>query len=431
MRSMSHKTEAYSLDHAGLLESLAATENLLIIQDLDGVCMSLVRDPLTRRIERRYVEATQTLAGHFYVLTNGEHIGKRGVNGIVEQAFDPPEHPREQGFYLPGLAAGGVQLQDRYGRVSHPGVSEAELDFLRAVPHKTEQFLRTLLGKAPYALPTDEIESLIGSCVLDNLASPTTNINGLYHHFVDRPGLYRQTQEATAGFMRELLLQATESGLRESFFVHYAPNLGRGDDGQERVKYSDGDDAGTTDFQFMLKGAIKEVGVLVILNHYYRQHTGRYPLGEHFNARQAPRDHAALLKLAQDHFDPASMPRIVGVGDTVSSHAQVLAGRTEHLRGGSDRGFLTLVQQLGDRFDTDNTVIYIDSSCGEVRRPGIDTALLRDHDTADRFPWPALQGISDPEDPLKLDAIFPGGHAQYVDFFCELAQRRGRLGTLA
>ncbi len=419
---MNSKPYAYSLDHAELLQSLGNTENLLIIQDLDGVCMELVRDPLTRRMDRRYIEATHQLAGHFYVLTNGEHIGSRGVNAIVEQAFDTPEHARDQGFYLPGLAAGGAQLQDRHGRVSHPGVSDEELAFLQSVPQRGRQFLDALLAAAPYALSATERAPLITSCVLDNPASPTLNVNRLHQHFHDRAECWLALQQALTTFMDQLLREAAGAGLADSFFVHFAPNRGRDENGNERIKYADGDNAGTTDFQFMLKGAIKEVGVLVILNHYYHLRTGRYPLGEHFNARQSPRELDALLQLAQEHFDPVLMPRIVGVGDTVTSYPQTDGGHTLYHRGGSDRGFLTLVQQLGRRFGTDNVVIYIDSSGGEVRRPGVDRDHLQRHaERPDSSVWNALRGITDRDDPLTLNVIFPEGHRQYVDFFCRLA----------
>ena len=75
-----------SLNHEKLANLLINTDNFLIIQDLDGVCMGLVKDPLTREIDPEYVQATQQLDGHFYVLTNGEHIGTRGVNSIIEKA---------------------------------------------------------------------------------------------------------------------------------------------------------------------------------------------------------------------------------------------------------------------------------------------------------------------------------------------------------
>ena len=74
-----------SLDHQRLTQMLVQTENILIIQDLDGVCMGLVKDPLTRVMETKYIHAVKALGEHFFVLTNGEHIGQRGVNGIVEQ----------------------------------------------------------------------------------------------------------------------------------------------------------------------------------------------------------------------------------------------------------------------------------------------------------------------------------------------------------
>ena len=425
---MTTHDQGFSLDHPRLLESLVATDKLLIIQDLDGVCMGLVRDPLTRSIERRYIEAAARLAGCFQVLTNGEHIGSRGVNGIVDKAFDVPGHAREHGLYLPGLAAGGVQLQDRFARVSHPGVSEAELAFLQGVPDKATRFLNELLSAPPYALTASEIATLVGTSVLDNLASPTLNLNSLYQRFSAQAGLYRQLQQAVADFMEALQQQAAEAGLGDAFFVHYAPNLGHDALGRERLKYSDGEDAGSTDFQFMLKGAIKEVGVLLILNHYYQQRTGHYPLGEHFNARQAPRDQHALLQLAREHFDPALMPRILGVGDTVTSNTRTLDGQLQQLRGGSDRGFLSLVQKLGEAFDSNNIVAYIDSSNGEVARPGIDLAHLQccanDPNLA---PWPAFAGISDNADPLRLDVVFAGAHGQYVEFFCALAKGyRGR-----
>ena len=72
---------------AHLLEELTVAEDLLIVQDLDGVCMQLVKDPLTRRMDPAYVDAVAALDGQFAVLTNGEHEGRRGVNRLVEQAL--------------------------------------------------------------------------------------------------------------------------------------------------------------------------------------------------------------------------------------------------------------------------------------------------------------------------------------------------------
>ena len=39
-------------------------------------------------------------------------------------------------------------------------------------------------------------------------------------------------------------------------------------------------------------------------------------------------------------------------------------------------------------------------------------------------PMVGLLGISDPEDPLELDVLMPGGPADYISWFQTLAQRR-------
>jgi len=383
---------AYSLDPASLLDSLAGTDNLLIIQDLDGVCMDLVRDPLTRTLDPAYLQAAHALHGHFQVLTNGEHLGSRGVNGLVERAIGSAQRCREQGLYLPGLAAGGVQVQDRHGRISHPGVSTEELAFLAAAPAWLNESLKQLLQQAPYQLADRDIERLLASSVLDNPVSPTLNLNAFHHHWSDRPALYARLQADGAGLLQALLEGAAAQGLAQSFFVHYAPNLGRDTDGRERLRPAQGSAAGT------------------------------YPLGEAFNVRQAPASLDALLQLAVERFDPRHMPRLVGVGDTLTSApASADDGGTHWLRGGSDRGFLTLVQALGEAFGQDNRVLYVDSSQGEVQRPGVDATYLRDHPLA---PWPALDGITDARDPLRLNTLFADGPRQYVAFFGDLARAR-------
>jgi glucosylglycerol 3-phosphatase len=141
--------QTYSLEHDRFVKLLSQTENLLIIQDLDGVCMGLVKDPLDRHIATEYVTATQAFDGHFFVLTNGEHIGERGVNGIIERAFGDAARVKQAGRYLPGLAAGGVQWQTRQGELSHPGVSEAELAFLQQVPDRIRSCLREFVQTHP------------------------------------------------------------------------------------------------------------------------------------------------------------------------------------------------------------------------------------------------------------------------------------------
>jgi glucosylglycerol 3-phosphatase len=413
-----------SLDHQNLSQILVQRENILIIQDLDGVCMGLVKDPLTRVIEARYVEAVKALGENFFVLTNGEHIGHRGVNGIIERTFQP-EQAQAEGLYLQGLAGGGVQWQDCYGNVVHPGVSEAEMAFLAAVPFKVADYLRTIGQKLRLGLDKVQLEEYIQATVLDNKVSPTANLNVFHEILSDRPELYSKLQQKIKSFTDSLLAEAQRQGLENSFFIHYAPNLGRDEQEREVMQPAQGNDSGTTDFQFMLRGGIKEVGVLVILNHYYYLQTGNYPLGMNFNAREAPQKQHALIQLAKNNFDPAMMPTIIGVGDTVTSKAVEQNGQIEYKRGGSDRGFLELVQGLGKEFNTDNAVIYVDSSGGEVKNR---QALKLDHSNNSEN-IQVLRGpgdAGDTEDPLTLNFVFPNGHWEYVDFFCKLAEQRSK-----
>ncbi|MEM1239844.1 MAG: glucosylglycerol 3-phosphatase [Cyanobacteria bacterium P01_H01_bin.26] len=410
--------QTFSLDHAALSDLLAHTQNLLIIQDLDGVCMGLVQDPLNRDIDQAYVNAVPAYDGNFFVLTNGEHIGKRGINGIVAKALGQAIGER----HLPGLAAGGVQWQDRHGQLTHPGVSEAELAFLKTVPSRIEESLYGFLDTVDHGLSPEELTHCIQASVLDNVASPTVNLN-TFHQRLTNPALYRQLQAQMQGLTSRLLADAREQGLSDSFFVHYAPNLGRDHQGSEVVWWADDTTSGTTDFQFMLRGAVKEAGVLALLNHYYFCKTEQYPLGIGFNARQAPKTMADMLTLVKQNFDPAHMPLIVGVGDTVTSQAVTTANGLEFKRGGSDRNFLQLIQNIGQVFDSGNLVVYVDSSGGELKN-------RRAIQVEERNGIPTVaQGPGDPrdtDDALKLNVVFPKGHRQYCEVFqTAAAGRRG------
>jgi len=404
--------------HDALLHLLASVENLLVVQDLDGVCMGLVKDPLARAIDPDYVTATRAFDGHFYVLTNGEHVGQRGVNRIVERAFGDPNHVRDRALYLPGLGAGGVQWQDRRGKVLHPGVSAAELDFLQSVPSRFAATLREFFSLHPDAIATDQIESAIAASVLDNLASPTANLNTVYDLMGGNPQQYGQLQHALRDLCDRLLAEAESAGLSGSFFVHLAPNLGSEGDREVLSPARDGD-SGTTDFQFMLRGAVKEAGVLALLNRYYGDRTGEYPLGSDFSVRTAPKSRPELLDLARDYFDPALMPLLVGVGDTVTSRPEMVDGNEVFRRGGSDRGFLQLIQDLSADAERDNLTIYIDSSGGEVKNR---TPLRLDAEGTKVVAGPGHP--RDLEEPLAIDVAFPGGHEQYVALFKQAARQR-------
>ena len=418
-----------SLDHQELIRVLTEKQNILIIQDLDGVCMGLVKDPLTRAIDRQYLEATKSFDRHFFVLTNGEHIGRRGVNRIVEKAFADEDLVKKEGLYLPGLAGGGVQWQDRYGNVYHPGVSELELAFLEAVPKRIEATLIDFFQQDDYGLDRHQIEEYIQATVLENKVTPTANLNVFHDVFHDRAEIYIQLQQTMEQLMNKLLQEAHEKGLDNSFFVHYAPNLGRDNKSKEIMQPAQGKDSGTTDLQFMLRGAIKEVGVLVILNHYYYLHTGNYPLGKNFNARQAPHNHQELLALVTEKFDPKIIPQIIGVGDTVTSKAEENGDSLIFRRGGSDRGFLELVQDLGREFNTENIVVYIDSSDGEVknRKPLKLEKFIDNNNGSSREKLRVIEGPGDSRDtsdPLTLNVVFPGGHQQYTQLFKKAALTR-------
>jgi len=409
-----------SLNHEKLADILIHHENILIIQDLDGVCMGLVKDPLTRTIDPNYVRATKALAGHFYVLTNGEHIGKRGVNPIIEQAFGDADFVKKNALYLPGLGAGGVQWQNRAGHISHPGVTEKELAFLAQVPKRIKHALESFFEEQETSLSALEIEQGIEAAVLNNMASPTANLNTLYEKLQTSPAIYAALQKTMQQLMETLLTEAEAEGLDDSFFVHYAPNLGRDQQGKEILRPVAENDSGTTDFQFMIRGAIKEAGVLAILNRYYYQRTGNYPLGETFNVRNAPNDYSELVELVKNHFDPNLMPIIVGVGDTVNSSVTEVNGKLEAKRGGSDRAFLQLIQDIHPH----NLVVYIDSSGGEVknRKPvQIQTTATGEKEVVELPTDPR-----DTADPLNLNVIFPHGHCEYTNFFQTVAANRAQ-----
>ena len=115
-------------------KQLISSKNILIIQDIDGVCIPLVKDPMTRKLDSKYIYAVKEFAEEFFVLTCGEHEGPRGVNRIIERSLRSTTEPKNKELYLRGLAACGVEYQDNNGEISFEGVSEKELNFLSKVP---------------------------------------------------------------------------------------------------------------------------------------------------------------------------------------------------------------------------------------------------------------------------------------------------------
>ena len=389
-----------------LKQQISTDPNVLIIQDLDGVCMPLVRDPLTRVLPVAYIEAVAKLGDRFRVLTNGEHSSTRGVNRLVERALAPGQDPAAEGLYLPGLAAGGVQSQSCRGQISHPGVTPAELEFLNAVPTLLSQGVKEIIRQITPDAKEEDQERLSQAAVLDNELSPTLNLNVLFAGLCPEVETQRQLQRLSLGLLQSIEKRAQEQGLADSFFLHLAPNLGH-HKGQEQLKWASPEHRGTSDFQFMLRGAVKEAGLLVLLNQHIERSTGTAPLGEDFNVRSAPRTAEGLLALAQECIAPETMPTLIGVADTITSEWVVEGNQAGWRRGGSDRGFLTLLQDIGRAFQTPNRVVLIDSSGGELDRPSLQD--------------PELKGLSDPEDPLQLDVLVPGGPGAYVEWFVGLA----------
>ena len=130
-----------------LITAIINEENFLIVQDLDGVCIPLVQDPLKREINKDYVKDVSKLKDSFSVLTCGEHEGRRGVNRLVEKALNSKTDAKEYGLYLPGLAACGVEFQDRFSNLSYPGINDKEITFLAEVPKLMRSILTNKLKK--------------------------------------------------------------------------------------------------------------------------------------------------------------------------------------------------------------------------------------------------------------------------------------------
>ena len=387
-----------------VINTIINEQNILIVQDLDGVCIPLVQDPLQREINKEYVKDVSRLREKFAVLTCGEHEGKRGVNRLVEKALDSKTTAKENGFYLPGLAACGVEYQDRFSNLSYPGLKDNEINFLAEVPKMMRSMLTNELKKFLPNLSNEKRNKLIDVAVCDTRFTPTLNFNEIFSYVKNDFQKVKDLQLIMGKIMNDLLEESKNFGLDNSFYLHLMPNLGIRD-GREIMKYSTQNEFGTTDIQFIIKGAIKEAGLLFLLNKYIANKTGVYPFGENFNVRNAPKTHAQLIKLCRDKIPHEQMPLLVGVGDTVTSVKD--NKDNSWLRGGSDRGFLTLIQRLGESYKKDNQVIFVNSCNEQVLRPRINGTDMK--------------GVSDPNDDLKFNMIINDGPKEYIEWFKQLA----------
>ena len=387
-----------------VINTIINEQNILIVQDLDGVCIPLVQDPLQREINKEYVKDVSRLREKFAVLTCGEHEGKRGVNRLVEKALDSKTTAKENGFYLPGLAACGVEYQDRFSNLSYPGLKDNEINFLAEVPKMMRSMLTNELKKFLPNLSNEKRNKFIDVAVCDTRFTPTLNFNEIFSYVKNDFQKVKDLQLIMGKIMNDLLEESKNFGLDNSFYLHLMPNLGIRD-GREIMKYSTQNEFGTTDIQFIIKGAIKEAGLLFLLNKYIANKTGVYPFGENFNVRNAPKTHAQLIKLCRDKIPHEQMPLLVGVGDTVTSVKD--NKDNSWLRGGSDRGFLTLIQRLGESYKKDNQVVFVNSCNEQVLRPRINGT--------------DMQGVSDPNDDLKFNMIINDGPTEYIEWFKQLA----------
>ncbi len=387
-----------------VISTIIKEKNILIVQDLDGVCIPLVQDPLKREINKEYVKDVARLREKFAVLTCGEHEGRRGVNRLVEKALNSKTTAKENGFYLPGLAACGVEFQDRYSNLCYPGLQDNEINFLAKVPKLMRSMLTNELKEFLPNISNDLRNKFINVAVCDTRFTPTLNFNEILTYVKNDYIKIKDLQLIMVKIMNNLIEESKNCGLDNSFYLHLMPNLGL-KNGREIMKYATQNEFGTTDIQFIIKGAIKEAGLLFLLNKYISNKTGVYPFGENFNVRNAPKTLNKLIDLCKRKIPSDQMPLLIGVGDTVTS---IKDNKDKSwLRGGSDRGFLTLIQRLGESYKKENQVVFVNSSNDQVLRPrvnGID-----------------MKGISDPNDDLKFDMVINDGPKEYIDWFKQLA----------
>ena len=379
-------------------------ENILIIQDLDGVCIPLVQNPLKREINKEYIKDVSKLKERFSVLTCGEHEGRRGVNRLVEKALNSKTKAKEYGLYLPGLAACGVEFQDRFSNLSHPGLNDNEINFLAKAPEMMKLMLTNELKIFLPNLSKGLRDKMIDVAICDTRFTPTLNFNEIFSYVKSDFKKVKDLQLIMEKIMNNLLEESKIFGLENSFYLHKMPNLGL-KQGREIMQYATRDKFGTTDIQFIINGAIKEAGLLLLLNKYIFNKTGFYPFGSKFNVRNAPKTINELVKLCRDKIPNQKMPLLIGVGDTVTSAKG--SKSSSWLRGGSDRGFLTLIQRLGESYEKENQVIFVNSSNDQVSRPKVNG-----YD---------MTGISDPYDDLKFNLIIKDGPEEYIDWFKKLS----------
>ena len=396
-------------DISDFQEIVINSKSILFIQDIDGVCIPLVKDPMTRKLESKYIYAAKNLEEEFFVLTCGEHEGQRGVNRIIERSLNNIIEPKEKGLYLRGLAACGVEYQDNSGNISFEGVSKEELDFLSKVPNLMRPSFERIVRKIFPNLDQVSINKHASKSICKTRFSPTINFNSLFDLVQNDSYKRKIIQKSFEDMMNQIIYKAESQGLKNSFFLHISPNLGS-NNGNEIIKLSTKNDIGSTDIQLLLKGAVKDSGVLFLLNKFIEEETGKAPFGRNFNFRNSPKTIKEKVDFCKKNIKSKDMPTIIGVGDTITS--QKISNKS-YSRGGSDRSFLELIQLLGKEFRSNNKIIFVDSSSGEVYRPSTKKS--------------GFEGIIDEEDNLKFDMVFQNGPKEYVEWFTKFVRNRSKF----
>ena len=224
-------------DISDFQEIVINSKSILFIQDIDGVCIPLVKDPMTRKLESKYIYAAKNLEEEFFVLTCGEHEGQRGVNRIIERSLNNIIEPKEKGLYLRGLAACGVEYQDNSGNISFEGVSKEELDFLSKVPNLMRPSFERIVRKIFPNLDQVSINKHASKSICKTRFSPTINFNSLFDLVQDDSYKRKIIQKSFEDMMNQIIYKAESQGLKNSFFLHISPNLGS-NNGNEIIKLS-------------------------------------------------------------------------------------------------------------------------------------------------------------------------------------------------
>ena len=285
------------------------------------------------------------------------------------------------------------------------------MDFLAKVPDLMRPSFEKIVKKIFPDINQEEINSHASKSICKTRFSPTINFNSLFDLVKDDSEKRKIIQKSFEDMMNEIIYKAKAQGLKNSFFLHISPNLGS-KDGNEIIKLSSKNDIGSTDIQLLIKGAVKDSGVLFLLNKFIYDSTGIAPFGRNFNFRDSPKSLIEKVNFCKKYIKPEDMPTIIGIGDTVTSQKNT---NNSYSRGGSDRSFLEFIQLLGKEFESNNKIIFVDSSSGEVYRPSTKIS--------------GLEGISDDDDNLKFDMIFQNGPKEYLNWFIKFAKNRSKLKT--